>query len=578
MTRSLFTKVFGGYILIIVALSALILTFSFNTIRRHFIEGQAVSLEGTAISLRLTVAPLVQNKETEELNRVVTRVGNEANIRMTVIDSRGVVLADSKEDARKMENHGARPEIIEALAGKTGQAMRFSSTENQEMLYVAIPLQYEGRTVGAVRTSLFLRQIKSVLGSLELDIFNIALVVALISVVGAFIVSNSLSKPIKDLMAAARKIGSGDYSVRVFLKNRDEIGRLADTFNYMSEQLSESFSGLSRQKEELNSIISSLKEGLIVLDRRGTILLSNDSFRGIAGADQTDGKFYWEVFRNPEFTELIEKARKEKSSLIGDVEHNQNIYSCSVTFLQSREEVVSVFHDITEIRNLEHVKRDFVLNVSHELRTPLTAIKGFTETLAEEVGEKEKRYVDIIQRNTDRLINIVNDLLLLSDLEERNRIEVEEVNVKNLVENVLTIFDHRLQEKGLSLTLDIPDNIPVIKADAFKLEQMLVNLLDNAIKYTEKGEVRVTLASTAENAIIRIGDTGIGIPRDDLPRIFERFYVVDKSRSRKGGGTGLGLSIVKHIVLLHNGTIDVESRPGEGTTFTITIPVDPSQG
>jgi two-component system phosphate regulon sensor histidine kinase PhoR len=194
------------------------------------------------------------------------------------------------------------------------------------------------------------------------------------------------------------------------------------------------------------------------------------------------------------------------------------------------------------------------------------------------VGEKEKRYVDIIQRNTDRLINIVNDLLLLSDLEERNRIEVEEVNVKNLVENVLTIFDHRLQEKGLSLTLGIPDNIPGIKADAFKLEQMLVNLLDNAIKYTEKGEVRVTLASTAENAIIRIGDTGIGIPRDDLPRIFERFYVVDKSRSRKGGGTGLGLSIVKHIVLLHNGTIDVESRPGEGTTFTITIPVDPSQG
>jgi two-component system phosphate regulon sensor histidine kinase PhoR len=377
-------------------------------------------------------------------------------------------------------------------------------------------------------------------------------------------------------MAAARDFASGDFNARVFLKNKDEIGQLADTLNQTAEQLKNSFSELSRQKEELNSIIVSLKEGLLVLDRRGVVLRSNESFRTLAACDSADGKFYWEVLRSPDFTELIDRAKKQKLSLTGEVSLDPRVYACSVTLLESGEKIVAVFHDITEIRNLERVKRDFVVNVSHELRTPLTAIKGFVETLDEEADEGARRYLDIIKRNTNRLINIVNDLLVLSELEEKSKLELETVDLRRLTGDILKIFEPRIKQKGLTISSEIPDALPFIKGDPFKLEQMFVNLLDNAIKYTEKGQIRLTIGSADAKVTILIADTGIGIPKDDLARVFERFYVVDKSRSRKFGGTGLGLSIVKHIVLLHNGSIDVESGPDTGSRFFITLPIDPS--
>ena len=216
-----------------------------------------------------------------------------------------------------------------------------------------------------------------------------------------------------------------------------------------------------------------------------------------------------------------------------------------------------------------------MINVSHELRTPLTAIKGYAETLRKEVDTSPgKKYLETVERNTDRLINIVNDLLLLSSLEEKAVLELEDIDLGGLLENVITIFDQRLKDKELSLVIDVKEDLPPIKADLFKLEQMLVNLLDNAVKYTDRGEITVSIDVQDKRVRIQVRDTGIGIPKEDIPRIFERFYVVDKSRSRKSGGTGLGLSIVKHIVLLHHGTIDIESALGKGTSITVTLPTD----
>lgn len=578
MRRSIFSKVFGGYLFIILGLSTFILLFSFNTIRHHYIETLTDRLQNTGVALRPSVVPLLDKNHAEALDGLVRDIGKEARVRITVIDARGVVLADSQDDPKKMENHGARPEVVEARSGKTGRALRFSSTENQDMLYVAIPLQEGGRIVGVLRTSLFLTQIESLLLSLKIDIVKVALIIAVLSLIGALLFSRSLSRPIKELMAAASRIGSGDLNARVFLKKRDEIGLLADTFNYMSEQLSNSFSELSSEKEELDAVISSLREGLVVLDKRGVILHCNESFKMLANADVAAGQLFWEVFRNPDFTQLLENARKERKDYTGEVELGEKTYACSVTFLEAGEKTVSIFHDITEIKKLERIKKDFVINVSHELRTPLTAIKGFVETLEEEVSDEGKRYLDIIKRNTDRLINIVSDLLLLSELEEREKLQVERIDLKTLVQNILRMFDQRLKDKGLTFSLEAAEGLPHVNGDPFKLEQMMVNLMDNAIKYTERGEIRVTIGSAEGKVLIRIRDTGIGIPSQDLARIFERFYVVDKSRSRKFGGTGLGLSIVKHIVLLHNGTIDVESSSDGGSTFTITLPIDPSQG
>jgi two-component system phosphate regulon sensor histidine kinase PhoR len=474
-----------------------------------------------------------------------------------------------------MENHSHRPEVVEALRGKTGKSIRFSSTASKNMLYVAVPSEKNGKITGVIRTSLFLQDIDSLLTQLNYHVAWISLGIVLIALLGALLISNSIVRPIKNLTAVARKVASGDFSGRVFLKNKDELRELADSFNRMNEEMQRMFSELGQQKEELNSIIYSLQEGLLVVDKQGRIIRANESFWRIAGSQPAEGKPYWQTIRNPQLAELLKKAGTEKRNFVEELPLGERIFICSVTPIEGGEDIVSLFHDITELKNLERIKKDFVVNVSHELRTPLSAIKGYAETLHEEVAAAPMRkYVEVIQRNTDRLINIVNDLLLLSSLEEKAALELEDIDAKGLLENVVRLFDQRLKDKQLSLAMDVQKNLPPIKADLFKIEQMLINLLDNAVKYTDRGGIAVSVDAQGKRVRIRVRDTGIGIPQDDIPRVFERFYVVDKSRSRKSGGTGLGLAIVKHIVLQHSGTIGIESVPGEGTTVTVALPAD----
>lgn len=410
---------------------------------------------------------------------------------------------------------------------------------------------------------------------LRSSIFMSAVIITAISLLIALIFSRILSKPIKEINTAIRNLSPGNFKSKVFLRNRDEFKELADSFNYMTEQMEVSFEELSRQKEELNSIVSSIQEGLLVLDSKGKILLCNDSFKKFFQVFLVDGKYYWEVIRGPYLGELIEKVTDKKGSESSELVLHDRIFLCNAIFLDSRKEIIITFYDITEIRKLEKIKRDFVANLSHELRTPLTSIKGYAETLEEEIDEDEKlHYLDIIKRNTERLINIVQDLLLLSELEEKGAtLQLAEVNLKNMVEDVLRIFEQKLRDKKLDLRFDVDNRLPLIKADIFMLEQVFINIIDNAIKYTEKGFISISLEQKDDKVIIEIQDTGIGIKESHLSRIFERFYVVDKSHSKKLGGTGLGLSIVKHIVFLHNGKIDVESTYGFGTKFIITLPI-----
>ncbi len=573
MRRSpLFLKVLVGYLGIIFALSGFVLLFSFNTVHHYYIEALTDRLQNGGAALSSAVVPFLDKSHADKLDELVRGAAKETNLGITIIDTRGVVLADSQEDPGRMENHRTLPEVVEARSGKIGRAIRSSSAENKDMLYVAIPLRENGRVVAVLRTSLFLTQMESLIWGLKVDVVKVVVVIALLSIVGALVLSSSVSRPIKELAVAATRLGSGDLSARVFLKTRDEIGELAETFNRMSEQLSSSFSALSREREELDAIISSLREGLVVLDRRGMILRCNESFEMLVGADHAQGKLYWEVFRNADFTLSLENARKERKGSTHEIELGDRTYVCNTAFLEPEEKTVSIFHDITEIKKLERVKKDFVVNVSHELRTPLTAIKGFLETMEDEVTDQGSHYLTIIKRNTERLIAIVSDLLLLSELEEKEELQLRKINLKVLVQNILPIFDHRLKEKGLTLSVEAAEKLPAIHGDAFKLEQVFVNLMDNAVKYSENGAISLSLQSTDGKITVQVSDTGIGIPKLDLPRIFERFYVVDKSRSRKFGGTGLGLSIVKHIVLLHNGTIDVQSTQGVGTAITVTLP------
>jgi two-component system phosphate regulon sensor histidine kinase PhoR len=287
-----------------------------------------------------------------------------------------------------------------------------------------------------------------------------------------------------------------------------------------------------------------------------------------------EGKTLWEVVRAPRLTELVQRARATGERQSEELSIGETSVFSTVERMVGREELIVVLSDTTDTRRLEAVKRDFVVNASHELRTPLTSILGSLEMLEGEVEGEAARWVQAIQRNADRMTAIVQDMLMLSRLEAREaEPSPERVDLRRLIEDVTGMFAHRAQSQGIALTLSIPGDLPHITADAFLIEQMLVNLVDNGLKYTEKGEVRVLCETEGADLVrIEVADSGIGIPAESLPRIFERFYVVDKSRSRKLGGTGLGLAIVKHIVQSHGGTIDVESTPGGGTRFVVRLP------
>ena len=576
MKISLFAKIFAGYLLAVIIILAITFPLTFRAIRHHHIDTSTDNLKNLCNTLNLKISPLLESNKIMKLDTLVKELGKQINTRLTIINPEGTVLADSEKNPALMESHKNRIEIIKAIKSGFGTSLRYSASVREEMLYVAVPIEKDGKVYGVIRASLFLNEINTLLNNLKINIITIAVIIVVILLIGAFLFSRSVSNPLNELAIASKKVAKGDFNTKVFLKSRNEIKELADSFNYMTDQIKTLFSQLSHQKEELNSIISSINEGLCVIDKEGVISVSNESFRKAVQNDSVKGKLYWKVIRKTRFDELMKKVRSEQKIIIEELELNNKIFLCSATFCSNNKDIVVTLHDITKIKNLEKTKKDFVTNVSHELRTPLTAIKGFIETLQESRNDDEnKHYLNIINRHTDRVIRIVNDLLLLSKIERTSdSLEWEKVNLNNLVENVLKIFEQSLKEKNLALKFNADSNLPIIKADPFKLEQVFINLIDNAIKYTERGEIVISLNHNNETVTIEVQDTGICIPQEHLNRIFERFYVVDSSRSRKLGGTGLGLSIVKHIVLLHSGKIDVRNIPGTGTNFIVSLPIN----
>ena len=523
----------------------------------------------------LTVQPLFAQKQNDQIDVLIKKLGRDIKTRITVITLRGVVVADSEKDPKAMENHAMRPEVFQAMHGQTGSSLRHSVTVEQDMLYVAVPISVPASTVsGVLRLSLFMHDINRLLDDFNKGIVFIALIIIGIALLISLIVSRRLTNPIRTLSNASRKIASGDFNVRVFLKNNDELRDFAESFNNMAEKIRGLFEEVSLQKEELKNIITSMHESLLVLDHEGRIILINEGLKKIARAENLEGKFYWEVLRAPELGEVIKKVRRDKQDCIEEVILDAQTFLCSASFVAQKEEIVMILLDISAIKNMERMKKDFVINVSHELRTPLTAIKGFIETLTDEVSDTaHRRYLEIIKRHTDRLINIVKDLMELSKLENEQRIELEEVRLQDIIGQVQIIYEEQLKKKNLALIVELDDSLAPIKADPFKLEQVLINLIDNALKYTESGRIVLSARQDDTSTILCVEDTGLGMSADQLPRIFERFYVVDKSRSRQAGGTGLGLSIVKHIVQLHRGTITAQSMLGAGTKFIIRLPL-----
>ena len=573
MKGSIFGQIFGGHLIIILLLtlsfglsiSHLIESFSFDLLKRH--------LKNLAYGLKPQVQGIILRGDYGTLNSLARKVGETTGVRITIIDPQGVVLADSEEDPAFMENHGDRPEVIMAMAGRVGSSLRWSATLKEEMLYVAIPMKLtEG--VAVLRTSFFLRDVNQFLGAFKKRVTVVAVALGLFSLIYAFFSSKRLSDPIKELVQATSRVAQGDFDARVLPKGKGELGELAERFNEMAAKLKELFQENLQRKEELERIFSSLEDGLLVLDREGKVILFNKKAQEILKGKELSDRSFWEI-GDPAFREAISRVRKTEGNLTEELEISGGVFLLSATYLATTGQTLVLLHDITHLKRMQELKRDLVANVSHELRTPLTAIKGFLEAFEDENSrEARSHYLEIIKKHVDRLTNIVQDLLVLSELEDKKtKLDLEDIDLKTLLQEVLRPFEEKVKKKGLSLKVDFDPGLPPIKADPFRLQQAFFNLIDNAVKYTEQGEIRISTKGKADHVEIEVADTGIGIPKEHLPRIFERFYVVDKSRSRRLGGTGLGLSIVKHIVLLQGGEIDVESTPGVGTRFRVRLPL-----
>lgn len=543
--------------------------------RSHSVESSIRALEQAGRLLSGRVISLLETGSRAELDAMLAEAGEAIQARITVISSQGAVLADSRNAPDAMENHLNRPEVIAALTGSTGRSVRYSTTLGRDMIYVALPLETHRGVTAALRTSIPAEDIDTLMAGLRSHALELSAVIVLLALLLAFFFSLAISRPIRRLSRVAGRLAAGDFSARITLKSGDEIQELAESFNHMAGRLESAFAELSAGKEELEGIVSSMTEGLMVLDSQARIRMANRSALDIVGCGDASGRYAWELIRSPDFDRLLEESLTAPAR--GSIDLGDKTFLCSIAPILSGRARVMLLHDITWMRRLEKIKRDLALNVSHELRTPLSAIKGFAETLREESTGEHLEYLEVILRNADRLIGIVDGLLELSELEGENpAIDIREVRLREIVEGVFSLFRQKLEEKGLTASVEETRPGVTIRGDPFRIEQLFINLIDNAIKYTQEGGITVSLGGSQNIAVIKVSDTGIGIPREHLGRIFERFYVVDKSRSRKLGGTGLGLSIVKRIVSLHRGTISVSSRPCEGTSFTITLPLDAS--
>ena len=523
-----------------------------------------------------------------EIDKTTDEISKDLGLRVTVIGLNGTVFGDSElqgQTLRDVENHLYRPEIQQAIKGTFGKSMRFSTTVKKHMLYMATTFG-RGELQGVIRLSMPLSDIELISNKLKRLLIISVIVAFFLSVVIGFVGSIFISRPIINMSHIAQNIAIGDFTRRISVSTNDEIGDLAKAFNYMSEEIKSKINELISNKSRLEAVLLSIFDGIMVLNSEAEILLINKSLKNALLIEgNPHGKKPLEVIRNIEINEIADMTLKSKEGLISReisiLMPEEKILLVHATPVLREERVdgaVLVFHDITELKRLEKIRRDFVANVSHELKTPLSSITGYTETLLDGAMNDKKRareFLEIIHSDAEGLANLINDLLDLSKIESgKISMALKTCAIRPIVERIIKGFKKQTQDKSINIKVDIPKDIPQIICNEAGISQVLLNLIDNSIKYTKSpGEITIS-AKEKDNKFITISvsDTGIGIPEKDIPRIFERFYRVDKARSRELGGTGLGLSIVKHIIQAHNGAVSVKSILGQGSTFIFTVP------
>ena len=547
-------------------------------------------LRNTAISLQSPAEDALAKSDLENFQRVIATITSQIDTRITLIEKQGQVLADSQTDPQQLDNHGDRPELIAALKNGHGKKKRFSDSLGIEMLYIAYRVEHQGTTVGFIRAALGTQQISDKVADMQLKIATLVLIIIAggLSIAGIGIAK--MTQPVVQLIEEARELTSGQIKKPRNLSKGNEFDELGQTLNNLSKTLSKRMRQLERNHNELLVVLEGMKEGVIAVDGSDCIRFANEAVCRMFSLDlnRDEGRPIWEVLRNQMIETTVHKARKSDEPFHGKIElltpHEQHL-SLSASAIPSSSHsassktpgVIIVFHDITEIHRLENMRRDFVANVSHELKTPLASIQAFAETLIDGAIHDEDNnmlFLTRIVEQSDRLNLLIQDLLSIARLESgENVTDFASVDLAEIAQRCLNNHQSHAAKKNITLVSNQSDSVWVF-AEADGLTQILDNLVDNALKYTpENGTVTVNIQAEPQTVHLQVTDTGIGIPVDHQDRIFERFYRVDKARSRQLGGTGLGLAIVKHLVNAFGAEVDVISAANQGTTFQITFPL-----
>jgi two-component system phosphate regulon sensor histidine kinase PhoR len=579
---SLRTRLFAAYVLAVVAALALVTLLTGRGERSWLVERDTESLERIARYAAGGLAEGFPSARDWQGEAEALQAG--LGYRATLIDSMGRVVGDSevsRERLATVENHADRPEVRGALAGRTGHAVRKSATVSVDFLYLGVPVRGVPG-VAVLRLAKPLHEIARLNASLFRISAGAAGLTLLVLSLLFFWLSGRQAARVAELERVAHRLGQGDLAARARELPADELGRLGRAMNLMAAELRGRVEALARERDEREHILAHMSDGVALIDAAGRILHANRSLAAILGAPlpPAAGTPFEEFARSPELVELLRSTRAGGRPVEQEIRlwaPRPRVVRASATRLGSdgRDAVLLVLHDLTEIEQLNRVRQDFVANVSHELRTPLTSVRGYAETLLEggleDVANREG-FVRTIREQAGRLEAMIDDLLSLAQLERPGaRAKRELFDLRESAERQVAAFRLRAERAGLGLAVEAGGPVPV-QADRGLIDQVLANLIDNAVKYTERGGVTVRLGTTAEAVWCEVEDTGSGIPDEDLPRVFERFYRVDKARSREKGGTGLGLAIVKHVLALHGGSVSARSALGQGSVFRFEIP------
>lgn len=588
MLRSRFLwKLYAGYALLILLTAGLIGSLVAARIESETLADTDRRLRAEAMLLRDLALSSLDDPTGKRLQERVVELGTTIDTRLTIIRANGEVLADSRIDPAGLDNHGNRPEVEQARNGDIGKATRFSRTLRQRMRYLAVALDSDGEALGFARSSLPLTVLTDRLSQLRTAVLLAAAVATLVALLLGFLHARRVTRPLLEMAVAAEAIAGGDYDGSVEIASDDELGTLGRTFNAMSRQLHRSLEMVEADRNKLTAILTSMVEGVVAVDRDERVVHINRVAGSLLGIVPEDciGRPLWEISRIPELSEALAETLRSEQLVHRSIRlagHKDRILDLHASPLDAGGGVlagaVMVLDDVTQLRRLETMRRDFFGNVSHELKTPVAAIHGLVETLIEDPEATPAiriRFLTKIRNQSERLSNLVTDLLSISRLESGGRIaDLEPLDLEEVVEAITRSLTPTAESRQVAIETTLSEEPCWVLGDEEALRQAISNLVENAVKFSPAGgvvEVRVTTPS--DLVLIEVEDHGIGIEQRHLERIFERFYRVDKARSRELGGTGLGLAIVKHTVLAMNGQVTVESTPGRGTVFQISLPL-----